>query len=239
MKKILCIGNSFSQDATRYLEAIAEGELLVRNCYIGGCSLQRHATNIENDAAEYDYEKDAVKVQEEKVALSDALTRENWDYVTVQQVSTWSGVYDSYEPHMREVIAYVKEKCPKAKIVFHRTWPYEDNSKHGSFPKYGCDRDAMFEAIERVTDRVATHYGIPIIAAGDAVYRIGKLPEFNAFKGGISLYRDDHHLGLDYGRYLAGLVWYRFFTGKSAETVTFAPKGTDPDKIAKLKSLVG
>ena len=60
-----------------------------------------------------------------------------------------------------------------------------------------------------------------------------------AFKGGISLYRDDHHLGLDYGRYLAGLVWYRFFTGKSAETVTFAPEGTDPAIIAKLKSLVG
>ena len=39
MKKILCIGNSFSQDATRYLEAIADGELFVRNCYIGGCSL--------------------------------------------------------------------------------------------------------------------------------------------------------------------------------------------------------
>lgn len=237
MKKILAIGNSFSQDATRYIEAMAEGELLVRNCYIGGCSLQRHWNNVVVDAAEYDYEKDAVAL--EKIALSDALTREKWDYITVQQVSSQSGFYDSYEPFMRDLLAYVKETCPKAKIVFHRTWPYEDNSQHGSFPLYGCDRTAMYEAIVRATDRVATHYGLPIIDCGTAVYKGAKLPEFNVADGGVSLYRDDHHLGYDYGRYLAGLCWYRFFMGKSAETVTFAPENTDPQKIAALKALVG
>lgn len=44
--KILAIGNSFSQDATRYLQDIAAsaGEnLFVRNLYIGGCSLEMHA----------------------------------------------------------------------------------------------------------------------------------------------------------------------------------------------------
>ena len=237
MKKILCIGNSFSQDATRYLESIADGELYVRNCYIGGCSLKMHYDNIVADAVAYAYEKDAVAL--ERVALSDALTREKWDYVTVQQVSHQSGQYGSYEPYMRDVLAYVREKCPTAKIVFHRTWPYEIRSAHSGFAHYGCDRDEMQQAIVRATDRVAAHYGLPIIAAGDAVYKAASLPEFDIDNGGESLYRDDHHLGLTYGRYLAGLCWYRFFTGKSAETVTFAPENTDPHKIAVLKQFIG
>ena len=51
--KILAIGNSFSQDATRYLQDIAAsaGEnLFVRNLYIGGCSLEMHAKNITENA---------------------------------------------------------------------------------------------------------------------------------------------------------------------------------------------
>ena len=56
---ILDIGNSFSQDATTYLHDIAEADgydLTVVNLYIGGCSLQRHWENIENDSHIYDYE---------------------------------------------------------------------------------------------------------------------------------------------------------------------------------------
>ena len=40
--KVLAIGNSFSQDATRYLHQIAKAnqfDLKVVNLYIGGCSL--------------------------------------------------------------------------------------------------------------------------------------------------------------------------------------------------------
>ena len=69
--KILFIGNSFSQDATRYIEAISEGELFVRNLYIGGCSLEMHAENVEGDVAAYLYEKDAAGT--EKISIKSAL----------------------------------------------------------------------------------------------------------------------------------------------------------------------
>ncbi|MGN1128615.1 MAG: DUF4886 domain-containing protein, partial [Candidatus Flemingiibacterium sp.] len=45
MLKVLSIGNSFSQDAQRWLHDIAAAdgvELLAKNLYIGGCSLERH-----------------------------------------------------------------------------------------------------------------------------------------------------------------------------------------------------
>ena len=47
--KLLSIGNSFSQDAQRYLHRIAAaaGESLkCVNLYIGGCSLRTHYFNI-------------------------------------------------------------------------------------------------------------------------------------------------------------------------------------------------
>ena len=46
---ILAIGNSFSQDATRYLHQIAAADgvtLHVANLYIGGCSLEHHYRNM-------------------------------------------------------------------------------------------------------------------------------------------------------------------------------------------------
>ncbi|MBQ7726439.1 MAG: DUF4886 domain-containing protein, partial [Clostridia bacterium] len=42
--KVLSIGNSFSQDAQRYLHGIARAdhtEMRAVNLYIGGCSLER------------------------------------------------------------------------------------------------------------------------------------------------------------------------------------------------------
>jgi len=44
---ILSIGNSFSEDATRYLHRISKigGAIVNNEIYIGGCSLEQHAKN--------------------------------------------------------------------------------------------------------------------------------------------------------------------------------------------------
>ena len=47
--KILAIGNSFSEDAMKYLHQIAKGaefDLTAVNLFIGGCSLERHMETI-------------------------------------------------------------------------------------------------------------------------------------------------------------------------------------------------
>ena len=54
---ILAIGNSFSEDATRYLHNIAraDGERInVVNLYIGGCTLDRHYRNMLSGARAYE-----------------------------------------------------------------------------------------------------------------------------------------------------------------------------------------
>ena len=239
MIKILAIGNSFSQDATRYLQKIAESageKLFVRNLFIGGCSLETHAENIKTQSKSYVYQEDSADIC--TVSLNEALSFEEWDYVTVQQASHFSGKYETYEPYLTEVIDCVKDALTNAKIVFHRTWPYEKDSTHGAFPSYGCDRTKMYEAIACASAVAAESHELDIIGVGDIVYALGETETFDKEKGGVSLYRDGFHLGLLYGRYLAGLIWFKFFTGKSVQSVSYTPDQADEEIIEILKKSV-
>lgn len=231
--KILFIGNSFSQDATRYIQDISRGELFVRNLYIGGCSLAMHAENIKENRASYDFETDAVATR--KISIKEALSLERWDVISIQQVSGDSGRIDTYEPYMGYVVNYLRENAPDARLVFHRTWSYEAGSTHPHFPLYGSDRDKMFAAIVEASTAMADKYGLEIIPSGDAVQAARKIPDFDVTRGGVSLHRDGFHLSLDYGRYLAGLVLYRFFTGKRAETVKYIPENSVPSVCEILR----
>ena len=78
------------------------------------------------------------------------IVEEKWDYVTVQQGSAYSGVYETFEPYLTEIINFIKKTSPPSKIVFHRTWAYENGSDHGDFPRYLCDSDIMLENIIEV-----------------------------------------------------------------------------------------
>lgn len=123
MIKILAIGNSFSQNATELLQ-LFDNELYVRNLYIGGCSLAMHCENIKKDAKVFDYQENGAKLYPFKISVKDALLSEKWDYVSVQQVSGYSGKEESYYPYIEELVEYVK-KYSNAEIVFHQTWAYD------------------------------------------------------------------------------------------------------------------
>lgn len=241
--KILCIGNSFSQDATRYLEEIAESAgqpLFVRNLYIGGCSLEAHVKHYEEKDEAYEYQKDAVAI--ERISLPAALEKEAWDVITVQQVSTYSGIYGSYIPYLPILIDRILRHCPHARIVFHRTWAYERDASLDTVPKnfilYGCDSERMHKAIMETTERVTREYSLPVIPTGDAIMRAKCDPRFDVRAGGISLHRDGYHLSYTYGRYLAALVLLKFFTGITPDRVTFIPEDVDPILIEHLKNFV-
>ncbi len=93
MLKILSIGNSFSCDAQRYLHAIAKAQgvdLLCCNLYIGGCSLAHHWDCFVNEKPEYGW-----YVNGEEIAngytVSRGLAADDWDVITLQQVSHDTG----------------------------------------------------------------------------------------------------------------------------------------------------
>ena len=210
--KILSIGNSFSQDSTALLQLLTD-KITARNLYIGGCSLDMHAANIENDAAKYELQENNKKMQNALVGVKEALISDKWDYITVQQVSGRSGVYESFYPYLGELLDYVR-KYSDAEIVLHETWSYEIGSGHPDFAIYNSDREQMAQAIKETYEKVSAKENLRIIRVGEAVQNLRAKPSFDYKNGGLSLTRDGFHLSLSYGRLLAASVWCKFFTGE-------------------------
>ena len=85
--KILAIGNSFSEDAMRYLHEIAVAggkDVQTVNLYIGGCSMETHWNNIVNEAPLYMYQKNG-QLSDRYVSIQEALDEQEWDIITCQQ----------------------------------------------------------------------------------------------------------------------------------------------------------
>lgn len=225
--KVLAIGNSFSQDAVeQYLHnlAAADGkEIIIGNMYIGGCSLETHYNNMVNNAANYAYRKiglDGVKRETGSKTIESALADEQWDYVSLQQVSGLSGDYSTYNPYLPELISYVKTKLPSAKIILHQTWAYAQNSTHSEFARYGKDQMNMYNCIIEATTQAYNDNSMDLlIPCGTAVQ--------NARTTFIGDYmnRDGYHLNVVYGRYTAACTWYESLFQTSVVGNEFVPDG--------------
>ena len=108
---ILSIGNSFSQDAQKWLHKLAAGngvEMDTVNLYIGGCSLEQHRKNAVEHTEDYALEQNGESTGR-SVSLSGALSLRQWDIVTLQQASHFSGMPQTNLPYLPELAAHVRE----------------------------------------------------------------------------------------------------------------------------------
>lgn len=218
MMKLLSIGNSFSQDAHRYLHELAKHngiDLETVNLFIGGCNLQRHCACLDSGEAAYDLELNGGEGVR-RISLGDALRSDDFDLITVQQSSGDSGRPQTYFPYLEKLVSCCREKQPSARLLFHQTWAYETDSDHKAFIHYGRDQAEMYRRICDCTEMVKKVAGIPVIPAGAMIQTLrNTVPEFDYRKGGISLCRDGFHLSLDYGRLAAAYVWLGCITGEN------------------------
>ncbi len=212
MLKILAVGNSFSEDATALIEILTD-EIFVRNLFFPACSLKQHCEFYEKGESPYEYQHNGARSIAENISLADALAMEKWDFITIQQVSGSSGIKEDYYPHINKLIGIIR-KHSDAKIILHRTWPYEHGADHPDFVKYENSKDKMWQSIKSASGDVAAAENLPVIECGDAVYTLGQNRVFNRENGGITLYRDGYHLSVNYGRLLTASVWIKYFTGK-------------------------
>ena len=213
--KILSIGNSFSQDAQRYLHRIsvaAETPVKCVNLYIGGCSLRTHYFNMLENEKKYQFEFNGENTGI-FVTIKEALMSDSWDYVTLQQVSLDSARWGSYQPYLSELAAYVRKYAPQAKLLIHQTWAY-DNENLQRLEKAGfTNAKNMYDAVRATCKQAAEAIDADgIIPSGYAVNL--------AIQNGIACpYRDGFHLSTGAGRYLVGLLWFCYLTGKSPNGV--------------------
>ena len=213
--KILSIGNSFSQDAHKFLNKLATVyniDINTTNLFIGGCSLETHWDNVINDKECYDLERNG-NFTGQKISIKRALKMEDWDIVTLQQVSHLSGFPETYEPYLSSLANVVRNNLCNTKLYFHQTWAYETDSQHGGFANYNNDQTEMYHCIKKASEIAAQTINAPIIPVGEVIQTLREtVPEFDYKNGGISLCRDGFHLSLDYGRYAAAATWLATFT---------------------------
>lgn len=215
---ILSIGNSFSQDAQRYIHRIAKCDgvdITTFNLYIGGCPLSRHYRNMLSEEKEYSLEMNGVSTGF-KVSLKEALLNRDWDIITLQQASTFSIDYTSYKPYIDKLAVYVRECCPNAKIVIHETWAYEEGWDHRADKKVYLTRNDMFSDIHSAYEKAAKDIN------ADFVIPSGSLIEKLIENGILKIYRDLGHLTYGTARYAVGLLWYKMLTGNSVLNNTFS-----------------
>lgn len=237
--KILSIGNSFSQDAHNWLQKLAEKngiELKTANLYIGGCSLETHWLNFEQNNEFYDLEINGGEA-ERKIGISEALKMDDWDVITVQQVSGFSGLEETYEPYISKLVEVVRNAVPNAKLYFHQTWAYETDSSHGDFARYNNDQDQMYDCIIRVTEKMAKKINAELIPVGTIIqYLRRNVAEFDYKNGELSLCRDGFHLTLDYGRFAAAATWLKTLTGVDVSVTEF--ENFDTEILKKIVAVV-
>ena len=214
--KILSIGNSFSIDAHRYLSHLAEEadiDLTTANLYIGGCPLEKHFRNALGDVKAYAFDFNGAVVPGLLVSIKEALLFDSWDFVTLQQASHFSARFETYEPYLSELAAYVRKYCPKAKLLIHQTWAYEGGSER-------LKNVAKFETPEEMLENIVRSYDLAakaidahgIIPSGEAMLEVTR-------RGIDKIHRDTFHADFHLGRALLAEVWLTAISGRDLREV--------------------
>ena len=203
--------------------------LIVGNLYIGGCSLERHWENVSKGLPAYDYRKNCEGVQSNtpKTSLLSALQDEPWDYITVQQVSQNSGLYDTYYPFMPSLLQYLRTHAtnPGVRFAIHQVWAYACDSNHSGFANYDNNQSRMYREIVKTVNRVSRKEHIPIVIPSGTAIQTGR----NLM--GDRMTRDGFHLDYGLGRYIAACTWYETFFGP-VEGNPFHPESVSPREAA-------
>ena len=214
---ILSIGNSFSQDAQRYLHRIAKADgfdLNTFNLYMGGCPLSLHYRNMISEERAYMLEMNGESTGF-KVSLKDALLNRDWDVVTIQQVSSKSPYYETFQPYLDKIVEYVRLCVPKAKIAIHQTWAYEQDS-HGLNVELGYNNHTdMFRDVKASYEKAAEEINADFVIPSGEVFQ-------SLIESGIEkVHRDTFHASYGIGRYALGLLWYFILSGNDVKNNTF------------------
>ena len=229
--RLLTIGNSFSQDAVeQYLYELAKEvgiHMIIGNAYKGGQSLEQHWTDLTQNHDVYEYRKvvNGVRTNTPHALLPPIITDEQWDYISFQQASHYSGLTTTYEPFLSELIQYTDSIKTGQNVQYgwHMTWAYSQDSNHGGFANYSRQQDVMYDSIRYAVQW--THILHPEfsfnVPCGTAIQNA------RTTYLGDNMNRDGFHLDYKIGRYTAACTWLETITGISPVGLSYRPEGVD------------
>ena len=274
--KVLMIGNSFSVSVGNYLPQMVKSipgcSLTLTSAAIGGCSLETHLKKIGETeknpkAAPYiisvwDSKKTARSSRNGNVL--NLLKTEKYDIITIQQNSSNSFKYKTYQPYADNLIAIIKKYQPQAEIVIQQTWSYRSDDL--SLAKNKLTNTEMYQHIADAYRKLAEVHGFRVIPMGDAVqifrknnpppaykyldkaarakYNYPDVPpqagevvgsnRWSKQKGKMVLFIDSRHLN-ERGEYLQAAVWFAFLYGRKTSEIKYVPNKIGDDDAVILR----
>lgn len=226
--RLLGIGNSFLQNAIEqnlYELAKAEGiELIIGSMTIGGSSLDTHWNNISSDKAAYSYLKivGSDRTRTPGKSISAIIKEEEWDYISIQQVSGYSGISSSYG-NLPGILNYLKENAtnPDVEFILHQTWAYAENATHTDFPKYNKNQLEMYRAIVEATKQAVRTAGVDIVIPSGTAIQNGRTTNI-----GDNFTKDGYHLN-SIGMYTIACTWFEKLFGRDVRKNSYMPASID------------
>lgn len=212
--RLLTVGNSFSQNATRYLGDLAKANgdtLILQPANVGGASMELHwtkATAFEKDPT------DKFGVYNHGKSLRTLLQGDRWDFVTIQQASIKSHDIATYRPFAKSLAGYIRQHAPGAKLMVHQTWAYRvDDPRFTKLPTKPGEpetQEAMYKGLRHAYSTIAKELNAGLIPVGDAFhlvdtdpnwgYRAPETPWNPAMAKGNELPKQPHSLHVGWAR---------------------------------------
>ncbi len=228
--KVLFIGNSFSECTVYLLHDVATSlgiDIQVEDMYISGCPIDDHYYNLKNNVNKYKHRYWSNGTWAETPnfdqSLATVLASENWDFISVQQASAYSGVESSYS-NIYSFIDLIKTKLidkNHTRFVFNMTWAYDIGSPNEGFANYGNNQTTMYQSILNCTKKLDRSVIDIIIPNGTAVQN-----NRTSYIGDTHTY-DGTHLTYPYGDFIASLTAIKSLTGISIDDIAYTPSGVD------------
>lgn len=240
--KILCIGNSFTNNATAYMpwliERLNADSICIATLTRSGCSLSMHWKNHMENTEDYNLhysDKGEWKLSDVKT-IDRALTFFDWDVITIQQVSGWAGVYTTYQPYLANLLMLFKATNPDASLAWHYTWAYTPTTTHTDFKIYDHNSEKMYQAIMETCDRASEEFDIRIPSA-TLIKRMREV--FPEVENGFS--EDGYHISDSFALFALSALWYDVIVTPGCGTsrlMTDIPSGLNVEDMVKVDEMI-
>ncbi len=180
--RLLTIGNSFSENATNYLDDLAKADgntLILRKDNVGGASFEVHWKKV---VANESNPTDKAGLYVHGKSLKEDLQSGPWDFVTIQQASIKSHDFGTYQPFAGQLRDFVKEYAPTATILIHETWEYRADDPRFAVkdakPGEPKTQDEMYRGLAAAYAQLAQELGLRRIPVGDAFHLANRDPQW-------------------------------------------------------------
>ena len=225
---ILLFGHSFGQDSTEHLPALLDAagitDVRVARFVKANGSLEEHynffvADSLNSDFSYTECTPGSTTWQARSLTVKQAIDERAWDYVIFQNSLENEGRYETAQPYLNNLVAYVRARSRELfgrepVICWNLFWPISKLAEDGSnatltyrLSFYENSSQKAWEAYVTATRQLMADTGITnIVPTGAAIMSLRASPLNTAAMNEFT--RDKYHLSLGAGRYTAACALF-------------------------------